>query len=84
MTKHAYLAVAEKIIERHKLLRELVMNRRYGFIKDSQFRIAITAPEIAQHLIVCPVFFDDVKDVLNWQSQGLMRIKRRRGILNLF
>jgi hypothetical protein len=75
--------VCEKVIERHEFARQAVMDRRAVFTKESQFWIAIAAIEIAQHLIVSSILFDDVKDMLNRQIEAALTIKQRQGRVHL-
>ena len=53
-----------KIIQQHKLTRQLVVVGRGPLGKQAELRIAIALRKIAQHLIVSSVLFDDVKTVL--------------------
>ena len=74
-------SVAIQIIEQHELLSQRVMIRRDLGAEHGERRVAVTALQIAQHLIVGAVLFDDVDDVL--EQRTLARPHRHRDILGL-
>ncbi len=65
MTVGADVAVDVEIVEQHELARQLVMIGRCGFVEQAQGRVAVAFADFAEYLIVSPVLFHDVNDVLN-------------------
>ncbi len=74
MPVRAHIRVDVKIVEQHKLARQLVMIRRGILIEQRQRRIAISLPELPQHLIVSAIFLDDVNHVLDRRRPARLRI----------
>jgi hypothetical protein len=77
VSEHADFAIHKKVIERHEVARELVVHRRNVFAKQSQFWIAVATAEIAQHLIVGAILFDDVEDMLDRKVESAFVVEKR-------
>jgi hypothetical protein len=77
VTEHADLAIDKEIIQRHEIARELMMNRRNIFAKQSQLWITVTAAQVAQNLIVGAILFDNVKTLFDRQVKAALVIEQR-------
>ena len=61
----AHVGVDIEIIEQHEFTGQLVMVGSDLLAEQNQRWIAVALADVAQHLIVCSVFLDDVNDVLD-------------------
>ena len=57
-------STAVKVIQQHEFFDELVMIRRHLATEDAQAWIAFAFLDIAKHLVVGAIFFDDVQHML--------------------
>ncbi len=65
MAVGAHVAIDVEIVEQHKLARQLVMVGADIFLEEAQRRIALALADIAQHLIIGTIFFDDIEHMLD-------------------
>src|SRR5438445_13796726 len=65
MSISADFAFDIKIIQQHKLTRQLVVIRRDALGKQAKLGVAISLWKIAEDLIVSPILLDDIKTVAN-------------------
>ena len=73
----ADFAVAEEVIEQDELFGELVMVGRDLAAEDGEAGVAVTLLEIAEDLVVSPVFLDDVDDVFNGRADAFATVNSR-------
>ena len=59
------IGIDVEVIEEDKVFRQLPVIWRGGLIEESQRRVTVADAEIAQHLVVSAILFDNVDDVLN-------------------
>ena len=57
-------AAAVGVVQQHEITDEFVLVGGDLFAERTQIRVAIAGRYIAEHLVVSPVFLDDVNDVL--------------------
>ena len=65
MSVGAHLALDIKIVEHHKLARELVVVGRDFFAEQTQARIAVALRHVAKDLVIGAVLLDDVNAMLD-------------------
>ena len=59
-----------EVVQGNELQRQVMLIGRDGLSKQSQIGIAIAAPQVAQNLVVGPVFLEDVDHVLDALMHG--------------
>ena len=69
MAVRAQDARAISVVEQDEFARHLVLVRGDGFAEGAEVGIAVAFFEVAEHLVVRAVFFDDINDVL--EHRGL-------------
>jgi hypothetical protein len=57
-------AAAISVVKEDEFADELVLVRRHLFAEDAQGRVAVSRSDVAEDLVVGPVFLDDVNDML--------------------
>jgi hypothetical protein len=65
MAVRAHFALHIKIVEQHKLTRQLVVIGSDPFREKAEGGIAVSLGHIAQHLIVSSVLFDDIDAIFD-------------------
>ena len=65
MPVRAHVAIDVEVIEEHKFACQLVMVGADVFLEETERRIALALSDIAQHLIVAAIFFDDIEHMLD-------------------
>ena len=65
MSVSAYFSVDIKIIEKNKFFYKCMLVWRYFFSKKDERGIVCSVGYITHHLIVCSVFFNDIKNMLD-------------------
>src|SRR5438270_12165243 len=70
-----YLGTDEESVENSKPLGQRVMIGRYSAWEKDERRVSVGLRQIAEHLIVCAVFLDDVNHMLEW---GIFLLRLRQ------